>query len=282
MTASVFVAVITAAMLHAIWNALVKGGADKRLNMAGVVIGHVTLAVPMLFFLPAPDPASYPYLLGGIVLHFGYQTFLLASYRIGDLTQVYPIARGSAPLLVAVISVGALGVALSGLELLAIGLIAAGIISIALVRGADGLRNRNAAVLALVTGCFIAGYSLVDGMGARVAGTAFGFYAWLGIANALIFAVFMAFTTPQVLRDLFGKGRMVFFVGGSASFAAYSLVIWAFTQAPIALVTALRETSIMFALLIGVWFMGERLSLGKVGATMLTLLGVIVLRFSRS
>lgn len=282
MTASVFIAVITAAMLHAVWNALVKGGADKRLNMAGVVIGHLVLAVPLLLFVPAPDPASYPYLLGGMVLHFGYQCFLLASYRIGDLTQVYPIARGSAPLLVAVISVGALGVILSGWELLAIGLIAAGIISIALVRGADGLRNRNAAGLALVTGCFIAGYSLVDGLGARVAGTALGFYAWLGIANALVFAVFMALTTPQVLRDLLGKGRMVFLVGGSASFAAYSLVIWSFTQAPIALVTALRETSIIFALLIGVGIMGERLSLGKVLATMVTLCGVIVLRFSRS
>ncbi len=282
MTTAVFIAVITAALLHASWNALVKGGADKRLNMAGVVIGHVWLALPLLFFVPAPDPASYPYLLAGTVLHFGYQSFLLASYRIGDLTQVYPIARGSAPLLVAVISVGFLGVVLSGVELLAILLIVTGIISIALVRGADGLRNRNAAGLALVTGCFIAGYSLVDGMGARIAGTALGFYTWLGLANAVIFALFMAATTPQVLRDLVGKGRMVFLVGGSASFAAYSLVIWSFTQAPIALVTALRETSIIFALFIGVGFMGERLSLAKVFSTMLTLLGVIALRFSRS
>jgi drug/metabolite transporter (DMT)-like permease len=281
MSFPVFIAVITAAFLHASWNALVKGGADKRLNMAGVVIGHLPFALVVLYFVPSPDPASYPYLLVGILLHFGYQMFLLASYKIGDLTQVYPIARGVAPVLVAIVSVLFLGVALSFFELLAVGLIASGILSIALVRGADGLRNTKAAVMALVTGCFIASYSLVDGTGARLAGSALGFYAWLGIANAVIFAVYMAFTTPKVLGDLATKGRMVFFVGGGASFAAYSLVIWAFTQAPIALVTALRETSIIFALFIGVGFMGERLSLAKVFSTMITLCGVALLRFAK-
>jgi drug/metabolite transporter (DMT)-like permease len=282
MSGTVFIAVLTAALLHASWNALVKGGADKRLNMAGVVIGHVPAALLVLCFVPAPDPASYPYLLAGMLLHFGYQWFLLASYKIGDLTQVYPIARGSAPLLVALVSVAFLGVTLARIELLAILIIAAGILSIALVRGADGLRNRNAALLALITGCFIASYSLVDGLGARQAGTALGFYAWLGIANSIVFAIYLGVTTPQTLRDLPGKGRMVFLVGGTASFAAYALVIWSFTQAPIALVTALRETSIIFALLMGVGLMGERLSLGKVLSTMVTLLGVALLRFSRS
>lgn len=282
MTSIVFLAVITAALLHAVWNALVKSGTDKRLNMAGVVIGHLPLALPMLMFVPAPDPASYPYILAGIALHFGYQMFLLGSYKIGDLTQVYPIARGVAPLLVAAVSVAILGVDLSGGELLAIGTIAAGILSISLVRGADGGRNHRATVMALTTGCFIASYSLVDGLGARVAGTALGYYAWLGIANAVIFAGFMAVTTPQVLRDLPRRGLKVFLIGGSASFAAYSLVMWAFTQAPIALVTALRETSIIFALLIGVFLMGERLSLGKVVSTMVTLLGVALLRITRS
>lgn len=282
MTFSVFIAVISAALLHASWNALVKGGADKRLNMAGVVIGHIPLAVLVLFFVPSPDPASYPYLLAGMVLHFGYQWFLLASYKIGDLTHVYPIARGAAPLIVAVVSIVFLGVDLSFVEMIAIAVIAAGILSISLVRGADGVRNTKAATMALITGCFIASYSLVDGTGARLAGTALGFYAWLGISNSIIFAVYLAFTTPTVLRDLLGKGRMVFLVGGAASFVAYSLVIWAFTQAPIALVTALRETSIIFALLIGVGFMGERLSLSKVVSTMITLCGVMLLRFSKS
>ncbi len=232
--------------------------------------------------VPAPSPASYPYLLAGIALHFGYQWFLLESYKIGDLTQVYPIARGVAPLLVAAISLLFLGVDLSGVEILAIVTIAAGILSISLVRGADGLRNGKATTMALITGCFIASYSLVDGMGGRISGSAVGYYAWLGIANAVIFMIFMAATTPRVLRDLPVKGMKVFFIGGSASFIAYSLVMWAFTQSPIALVTALRETSIVFALLIGVLLMGERLSLGKVLSTMVTLLGVILLRATRS
>ncbi|TDT77432.1 EamA-like transporter family protein [Litoreibacter halocynthiae] len=282
MTSLVFFAVLTAALLHAVWNALVKSGSDKRLNMAAVVIGHLPIAVPMLAFVPAPDPASYPYLFAGIALHFGYQCFLLESYRIGDLTQIYPIARGVAPLLVAVVSLVFLGVDLSSMEILAVVTIAAGILSISLVRGADGLRNGRATAMALTTGCFIASYSIVDGLGARVAGTALGFYAWLGIANAVLFVVFMAVTTPQVLRDLPIKGKKIFFVGGSASFVAFSLVMWAFTQAPIALVTALREISIIFALLIGVLLMGERLSLGKVVSTMITLLGVVLLRATRS
>ncbi|MEP3347698.1 MAG: DMT family transporter [Litoreibacter sp.] len=282
MTPLVFLAVIAAAMLHAIWNALVKGGADKRLNMAGVVIGHIPLALVALVLSPSPDPASYPYIVAGTLLHFGYQWFLLESYKIGDLTQVYPIARGVAPLLVAGGSVLLLGVDLSGLELIAIGTIAAGILSISLVRGADGLRNGKATWMALTTGCFIATYSLVDGTGARISGSALGYYAWLGIANAVIFAAFMGATTPQVLRDLPTKGLRVFLIGGGASFVAYSLVMWSFTQAPIALVTALRETSIIFALLIGVMLMGERLSLGKVVSTMITLVGVILLRFTRS
>ena len=220
--------------------------------------------------------------MAGTALHFGYQWFLLGSYKIGDLTQVYPIARGVAPLLVAAVSLVILGVDLTSMEILAIVTIAAGILSISLVRGADGLRNGRATAMALTTGCFIASYSLVDGMGARLAGTALGYYAWLGIANALIFMVFMAATTPQVLRDLPTKGVRVFFIGGAAAVVAYSLVMWAFTQSPIALVTALRETSIIFALLIGVLLMGERLSLGKVFSTMITLLGVVLLRFTRS
>ena len=152
MSLFVFLTVMTAAMLHALWNVLVKGGADKRLGMAAVVLGHLPLALVALAIVPAPAPASYPYLFAGIGLHAGYQFFLLNSYRIGDLTQVYPIARGSAPLLVALVSVGFLGVRLQAVELLAVLIIGAGIISMSLVRQNDGLKNHRAAVLAFLTG----------------------------------------------------------------------------------------------------------------------------------
>jgi len=282
MTLTVFLAVILAAALHATWNALVKGGADKHLNMSGVVLGHVPLATIVLLIEPLPAPESWPYLLGGIVLHFGYQMFLLTSYRFGDLTQVYPIARGSAPLMVAAISVLFLGVALSSLELLAVLIIGAGIVSLGLVRSEGGVRNGKAAVLALTTGCFIASYSLVDGLGARLSGTPVGYYAWLGIANAIIFAIYIGLTKPGLLPKVTREGKVTFWIGGSASFIAYGLVMWAFTQAPIALVTALRETSIIFALAIGILFLNEKINLSKVFSTFTTLLGAILLRFAKS
>jgi len=281
MTTTVFLAVLCAALLHATWNALVKGGVDKRVSMAAVMLGHLPFALVILPLVPLPAAPSLPYLIAGIVLHAGYQLFLFQSYQKGDLTQVYPIARGSAPLIVALVSVVFLGVHLSPVELLAVTIIGAGILSLALVRRADGMRNGGAAMLALVTGCFIASYSLVDGLGARLAGTALGFYSWLTIGNVIIILVLLSIKSPGVLREVMHSGRRVLLIGGTASFAAYAIVIWAFTQAPIALVTALRETSIVFALIIGVFFLKERLDLAKVFSTMTTLLGVALLRFSK-
>lgn len=277
----VFIAVLTAAALHATWNALVKGAGDKHISMTAVVLGHVPPALVLLPFAAVPDPASFPYLAAGILLHVGYQLFLLASYRTGDLTQVYPIARGSAPIIVAAVSVLVLGVYLSAMELVAVGIIGAGIISLVFVRSSDGLRNSRAAFMALGTGCFIASYSLVDGLGAREAHTALGFYAWLTIANAIIFAAIMAVRNPGVVTTVVKHHSRFALLGGGASFAAYALAIWAFTQAPIALVTALRETSIIFALFIGVFFLKERLSLLKVFSTTVTLLGALLLRLTQ-
>jgi drug/metabolite transporter (DMT)-like permease len=278
---TVFLAVITAALLHASWNALVKGGGDKYTNMTAVVAGRVPYALAALPFVPAPAPESWPYLTAGIGLHVGYQLFLLSSYRIGDLTQVYPIARGTAPMLVALISVLFLGVALAPVELFAVALIGIGIMSLGIVRQASGTRNPHAAALAFATGCFIASYSLVDGTGARLAGTGVGFYSWLTIGNAIVFCAVTAVVNPGALRAVPRKAAPVFVVGGGASFAAYAIVTWAFTQAPIALVTAVRETSIVFALLIGVFFLKERLDLAKVLSTLVTLAGVALLRISR-
>jgi drug/metabolite transporter (DMT)-like permease len=281
MTPTVFFAALGAALLHASWNALVKGAADKRTSLSAVILGNVPFAVLALLFVPPPDPASFPRILGSIVLHLGYQLFLLRSYEKADLTQVYPIARGSAPLIVSVVSVTVLGVRLSPLELAAVGIIGVGILSLALVRRADGQRTGRATVLALVTGCFIAAYSLNDGLGAREAGTSLGFYGWLVVGNAVALALYLRLRHPEVPGRILREGRVLFWVGGGASFVAYAMVTWAFTQAPIALVAALRETSIVFALLIGVFVLKERLDLAKVASTMATLLGAALLRYSR-
>ncbi len=277
----VFAAVLLAAALHATWNAIVKGSGDKHISMTAVVMGHVPLALIALPFCPLPAPASWPYLAAGILLHVGYQLFLMVSYRVGDLTQVYPIARGIAPMLVALVSVMFLNVSLSSNELLAVLIIGIGIMSLVFVRGSDGLRNGTGALMAVITGCFIAAYSLVDGLGAREAGTAVGFYAWLTIIDALIFMAIMRIWRPGTVTEVVTKHARFSVLGGGASFVAYALAIWAFTQAPIALVTAVRETSIIFALLIGVFFLGERLNLLKVCSTAMTILGVMMLRLNR-
>jgi drug/metabolite transporter (DMT)-like permease len=281
MSTTVFIAVIGAAVLHASWNALVKGGSDKLMALAAVMLGHVPFALVAIAVSGPIATESLPYLFVGIFLHLGYQLFLLYSYGAGDLTQVYPIARGSAPLIVAVISITVLGVTLQTTELIAVFIIGIGIVSLALVRRADGLRNGKAAGFALITGCFIASYSIVDGTGARLSGTAFGYYGWLAIGNSIALATIIAVRAPQTYGNLWRKGRGLFWIGGGASFTAYATVTWAFTQAPIALVTALRETSIVFALLIGVFFLKERINLMKVLSTMTVLIGAALLRLAR-
>jgi hypothetical protein len=169
--------VLIAALLHESWNYLVKRAEDKHLSMSAVVLGHTPFAAAALLCTSIPEPNSLPYVISGAVLHTGYQLFLLYSYRIGDLSQVYPLARGVAPLFVAGISVLLLGINLSQFELVAIFTIGIAIMSLTLVRRSDGLRNGRATSLAIITGGFIAAYSIVDGLGARQAGTALGFSA---------------------------------------------------------------------------------------------------------
>lgn len=280
MSAGIFAIVIAAALLHALWNAVLKGGADKYTGMCAVVLGQGMFGMLALLFVPLPAAASLPYVAAGVALHIGYQVFLLQSYRIGDLTQVYPIARGTGPLIVAGVSVGFLGVELGLMELAGVVAIGAGIMSLCLVRQADGIRNGPAAALAVTTGCFIAAYSLVDGIGARLAGTAVGFFGLLSALNALAFTAIVAAWRPQTLRRVPAAYRVVV-LGGGASFAAFALVVYAFTQAPIALVAALRETSVIFALLIGVIFLKERLDLAKVIATAVTIGGAALLGLAK-
>ena len=280
MTTFVFFSVLFAAVLHASWNALVKSRGDKLVAMTAVTVGHAPLAILALPFIPAPAPESWPWLLASVLFHSGYQAFLILSYRLGDYTQVYPIARGTGPTLVALISIFALGIVLDGNAILAIFLITLGIFGLTLVRGTDGLRNPKAVAAAFITGCFIAGYSLIDGLGAREAGTAFGYIAWMTILNAVVFATGIGIARPQALKETFTTALPTLFIGGSASVIAYVIVVWAMTQAPIAMVTALRETSTIAALFIGVLFLGEKLSFGKICATLITLSGVLLLRLA--
>lgn len=281
MPISILLTVLCAAMLHASWNFFVKRNDDKFVAMSAMALGHAPYAVAAIFFSPRPAGPAAPYIVAGALLHVGYQFFLLNAYRIGDLSQVYPMARGAAPLMVALVSVSLLGLSMNPMEAGAVMTIGVGIMSLVRVRGADGLRNPRAAGLALATGGFIAAYSLVDGLGARAAGTALGYYGWLSALNAVLFALLMERVRPgTVTRTLLDRWPLVLGIGG-ASFLAYAMVTWAFTVAPIALVTALRETSIIFSLLLGVFVLKERFDRIKLAATAMTLIGVLLMRLAR-
>lgn len=276
----VLAAVLVAAALHAFWNFQVRGSGDKAVGLGAVVVGHLPVALLSLLFVDLPPLSSWGFIAASATLHLGYQIFLMHAYRFGELTQIYPIARGSAPLIIALASLVFLPVTIAPLEILGILMVSGGII----LHGIFQFHWVNAPltglVLALVTGCFIAGYSIVDGFGARHAATGFGYFAMLTIVNALVFALYLRVVHPGVLSRIPGEARQTMLVGGTLSYFAYGLVLWAMLSAPIAVVSAVRETSVLFALVLGVVFLKEQLTRMKIVVTLVILAGVVVLRLA--
>ena len=254
MPLKIFLAIILAAFLHAVWNAMVKNEDNKYVAVTAIVLGHVPVSVLIILLTPIPSVESIPFIILSALLHIGYEWYLLSAYRFGDLTKVYPIARGTAPILITIVSLIFLGVALSNFEILGIIIISLGILSLGL-QGAKGIKNRSAVIYALVTGFFIMGYSITDGYGARVSNSFLSYMGWSFILNAIIFAILLNFTgQKKIITRTINKGKFIFLVGGTTSYVVYGIVIWAFTQAPVPLIAALREMSIIFALLIGAFF----------------------------
>jgi len=279
MPLNIFLAVILAAFLHAVWNAMVKNEDNKYLAVTAIVLGHVPASILIILLTPAPSVESIPFIILSALLHIGYEWYLLSAYRFGDLTKVYPIARGTAPILITIVSLIFLGVALSNFEILGIIIISLGILSLSL-QGAKGIKNRSAVIYALVTGFFIMGYSITDGYGARVSNSFLSYMGWSFILNATIFPIILKINNKsEIITKIFKEGKKIFFIGGTLSYIVYGIVIWGFTQAPIALITALRETSIIFALLIGTFFLKEKFTLLKVIATFIIFFGVALLKF---
>jgi drug/metabolite transporter (DMT)-like permease len=273
-----FAIVLIAGLLHATWNSVVKAQ-TKQLPALALLASSATLgSVFAIPFFPVPSPAAWPYIATSAILVTGFYLFLAQAYRHGDLSHVYPIARGVAPLLVAVFSVTVVGETLTGQGFFAIMVIGLGIMSLALSKGINEIRERRAVFFALGTGCFIAAFTIVDGLGARLAGTPHGYILWLfffaGIPVTLIALCVERDETLRVFRQDWKLGL----AGGLAMLANYWLVVWAFTLAPIAFVAALRETGIVFAVLIGTFILKEKLNLTRVVATIATLIGVVMIK----
>lgn len=273
--------VIGAALLHATWNALVKVNGDRLFMMAIIMGSQSIIALMVLPFVEFPPSVSWPYIWMSVGLHNAYYLSLVLAYRYGDLSHVYPIARGTSPLIVAFVSVVFVGEILSQQATISIALIAIGIMSLALTKNAEGVRDPKALFSALGCGIFIAGYTIVDGLGARLAGNAHSYTFWLFAIDGLPLMALVLF----LKRGKVFKGKQqTWLVGtfaGIVSLIAYWIVIWAMTQAPMALVSAIRETSMVFAILFGVFFLKERLNLARLVSTIVTLAGAVMLKSSK-
>jgi drug/metabolite transporter (DMT)-like permease len=277
LTLGVFLAVLGAAFLHALWNALIKLGTSKVGGMVILSIVEVPIGLAVVLFAEAIDRAAIPWVLAAGCTHFAYKFFLTYAYDRGDLSRVYPIARGAAPMVVALVGAAFLADAVSGKEYVAIAVLAVGILLMARGVFASG-EDRRLLPFAFGSALATATYTLIDGMGARVSGAPAAYVAWVFVADGCFFTLGMlALRGWDVIPRNWHAWRMGSFAS-AASYGAYAVSIWAMTLAPIAVVAALRETSILFAVLIGWLAFGERMSGEKALASVVIVAGVILTR----
>jgi len=252
--------VLLAACIHAAWNASVKTGSDVELSTALVTTAAACLAAAILPFLPQPAPASWPYIAASVVLQFAYYELLVRAYATGDLSHTYPIMRGTAPLIVAALSASLIGETLTAARWAGVVLVCTGVLGLAVHRGGQSTAHRAATAYALANAFVIAGYTLVDGLGVRQSRTAVSYTLWLFLA---IGTTRLLWTWIRRRRDFMQalRGRWLQgLAGGTGTISSYGLALWAMTVAPVALVAALRETSILFATVISVLVLKERVT----------------------
>lgn len=269
--------VLFAATCHAVWNASIKLGDDQILSIAGMQTAALLFIFPLLFFVGFPHADSWPYLLLSIPLHFFYYLSLARAYRYGDFAQAYPVARGAAPLLVALLGAVALGESLRAAEWLALGGIICGIMIFATRRIDAVLQQRKALSSALITAAFIGAYTVVDGAGARKSQNVFGYAVWMSLFDCLpvIGYAWMRRTRGEIFAFA-AKWRMCLFAA-ALGLTAWWLVIWALTLAPVALVSALRETSVIIAALIGAYYFKEPAGKRRVFASVVIFFSIALL-----
>jgi len=275
MDAHVFFIILLATGMHAVWNGMVKQHPDKVVAVSGIVFGHLPCSITAIILLPAPSIESIPYIIASAFIHQGYQWYLLTSYQIGDLTKVYPIARGFGPLVATIISIIFLGLLLDNFIILSICLICIGIMIVGIF-DRNAFNNLNIIGYSVLTGFFIGLYSIVDGYGARASLSAISYMSWSFVLNSLIFSILLKIKKKEnVLKKVMNQGKKIFWFGGTLSFLIYIIVVWGFTKAPIPMVAALRESSIFFSIFIGYFFLKERITPIKLISIILIVLGVV-------
>lgn len=276
-------AVLFGALLHAAWNALIKGGTDKPLDTALIHGLGIVVALPVLLVVGPPPRAAWPFLAASIVVHLGYYVALVGAYRHGDLGLTYPLMRGTAPLLVATASAALIGERLTAAAWAGVLAISAGVVAIGLSRSMVGGHPAKALRYALANAAIIALYTLIDALGVRAAGNAASYVAALFVFEGLPYLALVlwrrraAFDTT--LAHVAARWKLAL-AGTAASFASYAIALWAMTQAPVAMVAALRETSVLFAAALGALWLKEGFGLLRAAGTLLVVAGVMGLRLA--
>ncbi|MBT2505544.1 EamA family transporter [Streptomyces sp. ISL-98] len=281
MTPTVAAAVLIAAITHASWNAIAHHIKDQLLSFTLISGGGALLGLAVAPFVPLPAPAAWPYLIASAIVHVGYMALLMRSFTLGDFGQMYPIARGTAPLVVTVLAAVFVGERPDGWQTAGVAVACAGLVGVALW-GIRGSRPQYPALLAaLATGLAIAAYTVVDGVGVRASGTPLGYIAWLMIMQGLAIPAYTFHRRRTELltqmRPLAARGAL----GAVLSISAYALVLWAQTRAPLAPIAALRESSIIVGAAIGALFFEERFGAPRIAAASLMVVGIgLMLRTS--
>lgn len=262
MESHVFIAVMFGALMHASWNAVIKVGLDRFSSILLLSLVQGAISLGLLAFFPLPSLQSLPWLLASIALHVGYKLFLIRAYQLGDLSQIYPLARGTAPLIVSIVSALFLGEILTLSKSLGVVAIGLGIMVMAFAPQKNSPHLSGTALLfALGTAFFTAAYTLVDGIGAREALTASGFTLVLFAGDGLCMLILAIATRgKQAVTKTLPEWKTGL-IAGALSLGSYWIAIWAMTKAPIALVSGLRESSVLFAMLIAVIFLKEKTGL---------------------
>jgi drug/metabolite transporter (DMT)-like permease len=273
----VTLAVLGAALAHATWNAMIKSSRDILLDMTLVVFFAGVVTAPFLLAVEVPVAAAWPYIIASMVLHLGYYVALVGAYRAGDLSHSYPIMRGLAPLIVSLCAVVWLGEAPKPMVWLGVLLICGGVLSLGFI-GFRWRESRVALGWALANAGIIASYTLVDAAGVRAAGKPEVYVVWLFTLDALPFSLAIMWLKRQTLVPYAHRFWLRGLAGGALSAAAYGIVLWAMTRAPVAAVAALRETSVIFAALIGAWLLKEGHLARRIAGAATVAAGVIALK----